>query len=176
MKKYFGIGLVALLLAAAVWWSVSENGAEADMTAATHAAETPGGEALGAFEDGLAAPAAAGLDFYQAYREEREATRTLELQYLDEIIATASSDSETLEDALSQKLALVENMEKEFAIETQIRAKGFSDAAVTFHPGAVSVVVDCAELTGEEAAQILDIVMRETGERAENIKIVANAA
>ena len=62
-------------------------------------------------------------------------------------------------------------MEKELTIENLIKAKGFADAAVTFHYGSVNVVVDCTELTNEQVAQILDIVTRETGEPAANIKI-----
>ena len=75
----------------------------------------------------------------------------------------------------AQKLALVNNMEKEFTIESLIRAKGFRDAAVTFHGGSVNVVVDCETLTDEQVAQILDIVQRETGESAENVKVIPGA-
>ena len=64
-------------------------------------------------------------------------------------------------------------METEFSIEKLIIAKGFSDAAVTFHKGAVNVVIEADELTSEQVAQILDIVKRESGEKAENIKIMA---
>ena len=49
--------------------------------------------------------------------------------------------------------------------------KGFNDSAVTFHYGSVNVIIDCDELTTEQIAQILDIVRRETGEPAGNIKV-----
>ena len=64
-------------------------------------------------------------------------------------------------------------MEAEFSAESMIRAKGFSDAAVTFHKGSVNVVIAAEELSSEEVAKILDIVKRETGEKTENIKIMA---
>ena len=67
------------------------------------------------------------------------------------------------------------NMEAEFTIENLIRAKGFTDAAVTFHGGSVSVVVDCDTLTEEQVAQLLDIVRSETGEPAENVKVIPGA-
>lgn len=110
-------------------------------------------------------------DYFMAFREERENVRKQEMQYLDEIIATTNVDAQTLEQAVEQKLCLVENMEAEFTIESMITAKGFSDAAVTFHNGSVNVVVGTQELTEAEVAQILDIVHRETGENAENIKV-----
>jgi len=64
-------------------------------------------------------------------------------------------------------------MEKEFAIESMIKAKGFEDAAVTFHAGTVNVVVKSSELEESQVAQILDIVQGQTGEPAKNIKVMA---
>ncbi len=169
MKKYIYIGVVVLLLSGAVWWSIAEGGTKL----ASNGVQTQGegSEAEGDSQEVSGKP---GTDYYEAFRTEREETRKLELTYLDEIIATSGTDSEALDDAQAQKLALVAQMEKEFAIENLIRAKGFSDAAVTFHQGAVSVVVDAKELTSEQAAQILEIVRSETGESAENIKVIPN--
>ncbi|OQA72401.1 MAG: SpoIIIAH-like protein [Firmicutes bacterium ADurb.Bin248] len=168
VKKYIYIGVVVLLLAGAVWWSIA--GSETKLPPGD--VQTQGeGETEG---DSQEVSGKAGTDYYEAFRSEREETRKLELAYLDEIIETAGTDSETLDDAQAQKLALVSQMEKEFAIENLIRAKGFSDAAVTFHQGAVSVVVDAKELTSEQAAQILEIVQSETGESAANIKVIPN--
>ncbi len=117
----------------------------------------------------------AETDYFGAFRAERDAVRATEIEYLDEVIAVSYSDAETLADAQAQKLALVENMEAEFTIENLLRAKGFSDAAVTFHKGSVNVVVDCPQLSSEQVAQILDVVTRETGESADNIKILSEA-
>ena len=114
-------------------------------------------------------------DYFASFRAERDAVRATEIEYLDEVIAVSYSDAETLADAQAQKLALVENMEAEFTIENLLRAKGFSDAAVTFHKGSVNVVVDCPQLSSEQVAQILDVVTRETGESADNIKILSQA-
>ena len=88
------------------------------------------------------------------------------MEYLDEVIAASASDDETLADAQGQKLTLVENMEKEFTVESLIKAKGFEDAAVTFH------AVKADELSDKQVAQILEITKKETGEPAENIKVM----
>ena len=113
----------------------------------------------------------ANADYYTAFRETRDSTREREVQYLDSIIAEADTDEETVKEANEQKLYIVECMESELSIESQLKAKGFSDAAVTFHKGSVNVIVDASELTEAQTAQILDIVMRETNEPAENIKV-----
>lgn len=116
----------------------------------------------------------AGKQYFESFREERESVRALEIDYLDEIIATSANDAETLKDAQEQKLSIVNNMEKEFTIESLIKAKGFDDAAVTFHAGSVNVVVDCAALTEEQVAQILDVVRSESGVEADKVKVMAN--
>ena len=109
-------------------------------------------------------------DFFAAYRDERDSVRTQELAYLDAIVAQGA-DSETLSDAQQQKLELVNAMETELTVENLVRAKGFSDVIVSFHKGNISVVVGAETLSDEQVAQILDIVLRETGKSAENVKI-----
>lgn len=113
-------------------------------------------------------------DFFDSFREERDVMRTLEIEYLDEIIAISASDAETLAEAQAQKLSLVTNMESEFVIESMLLAKGFLDAAVTVQGGSVNVVIDCDTLNTSQVAQILDIVTDATGQPAENVKIISN--
>lgn len=162
MKKYVAIAAAAILLAGVVYFSCSLNKGKKPVNADADAMPQATGDSVAANEN-----------FFEAFREERESTRSLEIEYLDEIIAASANDSETLKDATEQKLRLVANMEAEFSAESMIRAKGFSDAAVTFHKGSVNVVIATEELSSEEVAQILDIVKRETGEKTENIKIMA---
>ena len=87
------------------------------------------------------------------------------------MIVEQGADAETLADAQQQKLNIVNFMEKELTVESLLKAKGFNDAAVTLHAGSVNVILSTESLTDEQVAQILDIVMRETGEGAENIKV-----
>ena len=109
-------------------------------------------------------------NFFAAYRDERDSVRTQELAYLDAIVAQGA-DTETLSDAQQQKLELVNAMETELTVENLVRAKGFSDVIVSIHKGNISVVVGAESLNDEQVAQILDIVLRETGKSAENVKI-----
>lgn len=163
MKRYLAVIIVALLLAGIVYFSCSVNGVKENDE--QNADEKQSADDISVSSD--------NVDFFESFRVERESTRTLEIEYLDQIIAASANDSETLKDATEQKLTLVANMEAEFSAESLIRAKGFKDAAVTFHKGSVNVVIAAEELSNEEVAQILDIVKRETGEANENIKIMA---
>ena len=67
---------------------------------------------------------------------------------------------------------LTDMMEKEVTVEGLLRAKGFSQAIVTLSPESVNVVVADASVTSQQAAQILQIVQNETGQPAQNVKII----
>jgi len=77
-----------------------------------------------------------------------------------------------IKEAQAQLLEITSNMESELAIENLIKAKGFRDAVVIIHKDNVNVIVDKPELVPEDVAIILDIVKRESGKDAENIKII----
>ena len=117
----------------------------------------------------VSAPGAQG-SFFDIYRNERDSVRTQELAYIDAIVAQGG-DETTMSEAQKQKMTLVSCMESELNTENLIRAKGFEEVIVSMHNGSVNVIVDADALTDEQVAQILDIVLRETGETAENIKV-----
>lgn len=162
IKKYLVLAVVAVLFAGAFVLNLMANGETIEETNVD----------TGNTGTDVAEYVAAD-DYFETFRQDREEVRQLEMEYLDEVIAASASDQETLADAQKQKLTLVENMEKEFAIESMIKAKGFEDAAVTFHSGTVNVVVKSDELEESSVAQILDIVQDQTGEPAKNIKVMA---
>ena len=110
--------------------------------------------------------------FFSTYRTDREETRSQELQYLDEIIASASSSEAAIASAEEQKLLITGAMETELVLEGLIKAKGFEDCVVTMSTENVNVVVMDEELTLEESAQILDIIVSETDFTAPNVVII----
>lgn len=110
-------------------------------------------------------------DYFTGFRNERSELRAKEIEYLRLIINDSGTDAETLQNAQVRLIELVENMEREFSIESMIRSKGFLDAAVTFRNDAVSVVINGDSLTNEEVARILDIVRTETGAPTSRIRI-----
>ena len=63
-------------------------------------------------------------------------------------------------------------METELVLEGLIKAKGFKDCVVTMSTENVNVVVMDEELTLEESAQILDIIVSETDYTAPNVVII----
>jgi len=112
------------------------------------------------------------VDFFRDFRFEREYTRRQETEYIREVIDNPDTDVQLKQEAKEQLLEIASNMEKELRIETLIKAKGFEDVAVLLDKDSVNVIVDRQELMSEEVARILEIVMRESGQGAENIKII----
>ena len=106
------------------------------------------------------------------FRTERERVRTQELTSIDSIINNENTDTQTLAEAQKMKLKLTDTMEKELLIEGLLKAKGFEDAVITISDTAVNVIVKQKDLTKQQVAQVLEIVLREAGDiSAENVKI-----
>lgn len=111
-------------------------------------------------------------NFYTNYRNEREATRTQEIQFYDSIIASATSSDSAKEEAEENKLAIIAQMEKELVTEGIIRGKGFEDAIVTSSASNVNVFVKSAELSSVEVAQITSIVTEQLSVEIDKIIII----
>ena len=156
-KKVLTLGGIALILVGAVVANLYLNGS----FGGKKTEETGGSEAV---------EASAQAGFFESFRTDRDTTRAKEIQYIDTIIAQGA-DQETMADAQQQKLTIVDNMEKELTVESLLKAKGFQDVAVTMHTGSINVILSAEALSDEQVAQVLEIVIRETGEAAENIKV-----
>ena len=111
-------------------------------------------------------------DVFATFRQEREDARAQELKYIESVINSAEADETVKAQAQEQKLAIASNMEHELNIEGLILTKLSTDSVVTVKDGAVNVVVGKKELSDSEVAQIAEIVKTQTGEQAQNIKIM----
>lgn len=148
------------------------NYALANDTGGTQQAmETPGAEIEGALSaDDLAVMSSE--NYFYDYKANRENVRSTEVAYLDSIITSKNSDADTVKDAQNQKIDIVRRMESELTIEGLLMAAGFDDAIVTVQTGSVNVVIKAAQISKEDAAKVLEIVRDETGEPAQNIKVI----
>uniref|UniRef100_UPI0040559EDC SpoIIIAH-like family protein n=1 Tax=Acetatifactor sp. TaxID=1872090 RepID=UPI0040559EDC len=101
----------------------------------------------------------------------KEQTRAKNKETLMEIINSAGLTDEQKQEAVDSMVEMTEYAEQESAAEILLEAKGFSDVVVSINGDAVDVVVNAAELTDVQRAQIEDIVTRKTDISAENIVI-----
>lgn len=110
--------------------------------------------------------------FFASYRTDRETTRAEEILYLDGIITSETADETTIANAQAKKLSICDAMETELVLEGLIKAKGFEDCVATISTANVNIVVQDADLTLEEAAMILNIVVTETSFTAPDVVII----
>lgn len=111
-------------------------------------------------------------NFYSTYRAEREATRTQEIQFYDAIIASASSSEEAKAEAQTNKMNLINQMEKELVTEGVIRGKGFNDAIVTSSSDNINIFIKASELDSQQVAQITSVATQQLGVEIDKIIII----
>lgn len=101
----------------------------------------------------------------------REQIRAENEAILMEIINNVNLSEGEKAEATSQLIAMTEIAEKEAAAEMLLEAKGFTDAVVSMNGDNVDVVVNSANLSDSDRAQIEDIVKRKTEIAADRIVI-----
>ncbi|MBO5424518.1 MAG: SpoIIIAH-like family protein [Lachnospiraceae bacterium] len=103
----------------------------------------------------------------------REQVRSRSKEYYLEIINNDGMDEEAVASATDAYIKLTEDMEMEAEAETLLMAKGYTNAIVSISENSVDVVVDRADLSDTERAQIEDIVQRKTNCTIDQIVITS---
>jgi len=109
---------------------------------------------------------------FSAMKTDRDTVRAQTYSYLDSIINSDTSSVDAKAAAEEKKLTLLEYSSEEVVLENLIKARGFSDVCVTMSTNNVNVLVQDADLTAAEVAQILYVVTEETGRGATDVIIV----
>lgn len=102
---------------------------------------------------------------------EREQSRAQQRDLLAECINNKNFPKEEKAQASQDLLTLRKRIEQESASEAMIEAKGFEEVFVRMGDDTVDVVIHSEGLSEAEAAQILDIVNRQTGVSLDKIYI-----
>ena len=112
------------------------------------------------------------VSLLSSYRASKLETRNSMLELYDSIIESSTdSDQIVATNALISELA--SRMEQETVLEGMIMASGYEDAVVTNTDGAYTVMVKSNNLTSDDVAKILGILVKETGVSATNVKVSA---
>lgn len=101
----------------------------------------------------------------------REQLRAANKETLYQIIDNVNLDEASKQTAINEMVQMTEISEKEMAAELLLEAKGYGECVVTIVDDSVDVVVNTAELSDVERAQIEDIVKRKTDCSADKIVI-----
>ena len=113
----------------------------------------------------------AGMDSLSRAKLLKGQTRAKSRETFLEIINNTNIAEEQKQEAIDGMIELTDVAEKETAAEILLEAKGFEDVVVSITDDMVDVVVNTAELTEAQRAQIEDIVVRKTGMNPEAIVI-----
>lgn len=111
-------------------------------------------------------------EFFIEYRLDRERTRGQQVELLREIINNPASSSQTRQQAQERLLAISNKLAKEIEIEHLIRARGFKDSTVCLEENGVTVIVQAANLSPQDTANICEVVSWGTGVGEQNIVII----
>lgn len=113
-------------------------------------------------------------DYFAAARLTRQQARDSALSLLQEAQKVEGADEATAAETAASIQTLAACTLAEAQIENMVTAKGYADCVAFLGEESISVVVAANEdgLQTEDIAKITDIVMAETGLRAENIRIL----
>lgn len=106
----------------------------------------------------------------------REQVRAKSKEDLLSIIDNENLSDEQKQTAVNQMVQMTDLAEKETAAETLLASKGFDEAVVSLTADSADVVVNAADLSEANRAQIEDIITRKTGVAAQNIVITPLSA
>lgn len=116
--------------------------------------------------------AAVQQDALKQFVTEQEQLRSMQLTQLDEIINSEKSSGEIVDSAMREKLKIIEKTETEQLTAGILRARGYTDAAVTAGDGYVTVMIRAEELSQSDVSRITSLIIERTDTCAENIKII----
>lgn len=159
-------------------WDLALNELETDLGEQEAAStEVAAGEAEGETQSGdtpgeaVLTSVTSGSSFAAEAKLSREQVRAKNKETLLEVINNENITEEQKQSAIDSMTAMTDQAEKEAAAELLLDSKGFVDSVVSITDGTVDVVVNKAELSEAERAQIEDIVKRKTEISGENIVI-----
>lgn len=153
--------------------SVSDDPASDDPQSDVYTEDTQGEEAEGNPGDAVLASTVLDSGYFASAKLAREQTRAKNKEALMELISNTDITEEQKQEAIDTMIDLTAIAEKENAAEMLLEAKGFADVVVRILDESVDVVVNAAEITDQQVAQIEDIVMRKTGAEASDIVITS---
>ena len=108
----------------------------------------------------------------ERFRTLREQLRAMEKAQLNDVAHGADTDEELKAMAKRQLLELCTREEQELTLEGVLEMQVYCDPVVTVHASSVNVLIRAEVITRQESAAILELVCRETGAQAGNVKII----
>lgn len=112
------------------------------------------------------------VTYFAAYRQDRETLRDQMLMYYEAIATSATATAEEIASATAAKEALIAQMDTEVTVEDLIKGLGFNDCVIAIAPNKVTILIDSANITDQQNAQIISISESYLGLGIENIDVI----
>jgi len=110
--------------------------------------------------------------YFANLKKERKEARDEAIGIIEESLANTATSADDREKLILNSQEFADRTEKEAAIETILKAKGFYNIVAVIGDDDVNIVTLCDKLENSETAQIRDAVMSQTDFSASKIKIV----
>lgn len=108
----------------------------------------------------------------EAFKTLRQQLRGMEKAQLNDVVHDSETEHEIAQMARRQLLELCTREEQELTLEGVLSLRGYRDPVVTVHAESVNVILQCPSVSKQESSVILELVCRETGVQAGNVKII----
>ena len=172
-KRHLTVAASVLIIGFAVYlnWTMADGNAENVYDGYDLSQSAAVGDVLDS--GGLTATDAASEDDYFAVSQiNRQRARDEAIAVLQDVVDGAANLSDVQSDALAQISQIAADIEREAAIESLVRGKGFADCVAVISGENVNVIVRSAALLPNEIAQIQEIVFETAGVLPANVKII----
>lgn len=175
-KRQIILAALVLGLGIAVYlnWQYSQVAVELPVTQALEGEALNYGEAqyVDATQDTPTEAQQEEESYFVEAKLSRQKARDEAAETLAAMLADANLDTDQRADLAIRASDLANSIEKEGKIENLIKAKGFADVMVYYDTQRADVIVKTSGLLVNEAAQIKDIILKETNIEPGNISIV----
>ena len=111
-------------------------------------------------------------DYFSTAKADREAARAESAETLKALLNTESATPEAKQQAEAELAKTAERMAQETNIESQILAKGYTNAVVYISAENVTVIVESNGISAADAAILQELAINETGRNPEEIRII----
>lgn len=177
-KSQVALGVMVVALAAAVWLNMrysTDVVGEVNNTSSKYLgqAEFVNGTSSSESLQVSAKPASEEETYFINLRKERQNSRNDALGTLEEVMAKENLTTEEKKTAADKIAQLALRSEKEAAVETLLKAKGFSSVVAVIGDKDINIIVKSEGLQPSETVQIQDAALTQTDFAIANIKIIA---
>lgn len=174
-KSQVALAVMVVALAGAVWLNMkySSNDVNTTDTSSKYLgqAEYVNGTVSNAVDDLRGQTPAE--KYFNSLRSDRLKSRNEAYEMLEETISKTNLSEEEKKTAIDLSAELSARTEKEAAIETLLRAKGFSASLAIIGDKDINIIIKCDEILPAQTVQIQDAVTSQTNFTPAAIKIVA---